>query len=42
MKTRTSVKRRGDKKKGSGYFVRRKGRLFFYDPENPKNNQRQG
>jgi ribosomal protein L36 len=44
MKTRASVKRRGDKNKKNdkGFFVKRKGVLFYINKENPRENQRQG
>lgn len=37
MKVQPSVKKRG-----SGFFTRRKGRLYFIDKKRPKNKQRQG
>lgn len=44
MKTRASVKRRGGKnrKNDKGYFVRRKGVLFYLDPDDRRKNTRQG
>lgn len=44
MKKRASVKRRGGKtkKNDKGYFVKRGGVVYYYNPDSPNENQRQG